>query len=74
MGHPWCDSRDTLDCARADRVIRRSDCDARRSIVTWLAADLAAPRLREKWEQGQRDDDFWPYGRWKREVLATREA
>jgi hypothetical protein len=24
--------------------------------------DLGAPGLREKWEQGQRDDDFWPYG------------
>lgn len=36
--------------------------------------DLATPGLREKWEQGQRDDDFWPYGRSIREVLAAQEA
>lgn len=36
--------------------------------------DLGASGLRGKWEQGQRDDDFWPYGRSMREVLATREA
>ena len=36
--------------------------------------DLATPGLREKWEHGQRDDDFWPYGRSMREVLAAREA
>jgi len=36
--------------------------------------DLGAPGLREKWEQGQRNDDFWPYGRSMREVFAAREA
>ena len=35
--------------------------------------DLGAPGLREKWEQGQRED-FWPYGRSMREVLAARES
>lgn len=35
--------------------------------------DLAAPGLRQKWEHGARDD-FWPYGRSMREVLAGREA
>jgi peroxiredoxin len=32
--------------------------------------DLGAPGLRDHWEQGARDD-FWPYGRSLREVLAT---
>jgi hypothetical protein len=32
--------------------------------------DLGAPGLRDRWEQGARDD-FWPYGRSLREVLAT---
>ena len=36
--------------------------------------DLGAPALREKWEQGQPDDDFWPYGRSMRELLAAREG
>ena len=36
--------------------------------------DLGAPGLREKWVQGQRDDDFWPYSRSPREVRAAREA
>ncbi len=36
--------------------------------------DLGTPGLREKWDQGQRDDDFWPYGRSMREVLAAQEA
>jgi peroxiredoxin len=36
--------------------------------------DLSAPGLREKWQQGQRQDDFWPYGRPMREVLAAREG
>jgi hypothetical protein len=35
--------------------------------------DLATPGLREQWEAGQRDD-FWPYGRSMRELLAAREA
>jgi peroxiredoxin len=36
--------------------------------------DLGAPGLREKWEQGQRDDDFWPYGRSMREVRTAPEG
>jgi peroxiredoxin len=32
--------------------------------------DLAAPGLRQKWEAGERDD-FWPYGRSRREVFAS---
>jgi peroxiredoxin len=32
--------------------------------------DLGAPGRRQKWDQGQRDD-FWPYGRNIREVLAA---
>jgi peroxiredoxin len=32
--------------------------------------DLGAPGLRDRWEQGARDD-FWPYGRSLREMLAT---
>jgi peroxiredoxin len=32
--------------------------------------DLGAPGMRQKWDQGQRDD-FWPYGRNIREVLAA---
>jgi len=52
--------------------LRRDLHDVTRSIrPDW---DLGAPGLREKWEQGQRDDDFWPYGRSMREVLAAREA
>ncbi|MEX0629217.1 MAG: redoxin domain-containing protein [Chloroflexota bacterium] len=35
--------------------------------------DLGASGLRERWEQGERDD-FWPYGRSMREVLAGRNA
>jgi hypothetical protein len=35
--------------------------------------DLSAPGLREQWEAGSRDD-FWPYGRTMREVLAARDA
>ncbi len=35
--------------------------------------DLGAPGLSEAWLQGERDD-FWPYGRSMREVLATRET
>ncbi len=35
--------------------------------------DLGTPGLRARWEQGQRDD-FWPYGRSMREVLAARET
>ncbi len=34
--------------------------------------ELGAPGLREKWEAGERDD-FWPYGRSMREVLAASE-
>ncbi len=34
--------------------------------------DLGAPGLRERWEAGERDD-FWPYGRSMREVLAGSE-
>ncbi len=32
--------------------------------------DLARPGLREKWERGEKDE-FWPYGRSMREVLAA---
>ncbi len=35
--------------------------------------DLGAPGLRERWEAGSRDD-FWPYGRSIRDVLACRDA
>lgn len=35
--------------------------------------DLTAPRLRERWEAGDRRE-FWPYGRSMREVLADRES
>lgn len=35
--------------------------------------DLDAPGLREQWLEGRRDD-FWPYGRSMREVLAGRET
>jgi peroxiredoxin len=35
--------------------------------------DLGAPGFHERWEQGERDD-FWPYGRSMREVLAAREG
>jgi peroxiredoxin len=35
--------------------------------------DLSAPGLRQQWESGQRDD-FWPYGRSMREVLAGIES
>ena len=35
--------------------------------------DLTAPGLREKWEADSRDD-FWPYGRSIREVMANRDA
>ncbi|HWP63473.1 MAG TPA: redoxin domain-containing protein [Candidatus Binatia bacterium] len=34
--------------------------------------DLGAPGLREKWEQGRREE-FWPYGRSLREALADRD-
>lgn len=32
--------------------------------------DLGAPGLRDKWERGERDE-FWPYGKSMREVLAA---
>ena len=35
--------------------------------------DLGAPGLRELWDAGARDD-FWPYGRSMREVLAGQET
>jgi len=35
--------------------------------------ELAAAGLRKHWEAGQRDD-FWPYGRSMRDVLAVREG
>jgi len=35
--------------------------------------DLGAPGLREKWEEGTRDD-FWPYGLSMREVFANRDS
>ena len=35
--------------------------------------DLGAPGLRELWDSGARDD-FWPYGRSMREVLAGQET
>ncbi len=35
--------------------------------------DLGASGLRERWEQGERDD-FWPYGRSMGEVLAGQDA
>jgi len=34
--------------------------------------DLGVPELRDKWAAGERDD-FWPYGRSMREVLAGAE-
>lgn len=36
--------------------------------------DPGTPDLREKREQGLREDDFWPCARSMREVLAAREA
>ena len=35
--------------------------------------DINAPGMRERWEAGTRDD-FWPYGRSMREVLAGLDA
>jgi len=35
--------------------------------------DINAPGMRERWEAGARDD-FWPYGRSMREVLASHDA
>lgn len=32
--------------------------------------DISTPEMRAKWDSGQRDD-FWPYGRTMREVLAS---
>ena len=35
--------------------------------------DITAPEMRERWEAGARDD-FWPYGRSRREVLASHDG
>jgi len=35
--------------------------------------DITAPEMRERWEAGARDD-FWPYGRSMREVLASSDG
>jgi peroxiredoxin len=35
--------------------------------------DITAPEMRERWEAGARDD-FWPYGRSMREVLASHDG
>jgi len=35
--------------------------------------DITAPGMREQWDAGARDD-FWPYGRSMREVLASRDG
>jgi len=51
--------------------LRRDLRDITRAIRTdW---DLGAPGLRERWDAGARED-FWPYGRSMREVLAGRDA
>ena len=51
--------------------LRRDLRDITRAIRTdW---DLGAPGLRERWYAGARED-FWPYGRSMREVLAGRDA
>lgn len=50
--------------------LRRDLRDITRRIRTdW---DLGAPGLRDRWEAGARDE-FWPYGRSMREVLAGRD-
>ena len=51
--------------------LRRDLRDITRTIRTdW---DLGARGLRERWGAGARED-FWPYGRSMREVLAGRDA
>lgn len=56
---------------------RPSNQDLRRDLreLTRLTRpdwDITAPGFREQWEAGARDD-FWPYGRSMREVLAGRD-
>jgi peroxiredoxin len=57
---------------------RPSNEDLRRDLreLTRLARpdwDITGPGFRERWDAGSRDD-FWPYGRSMREVLAGRDA
>ncbi len=57
---------------------RPSNEDLRRDLreLTRLARpdwDITVPEFRERWDAGSRDD-FWPYGRSMREVLAGRDA
>ncbi len=57
---------------------RPSNEDLRRDLreLTRLARpdwDITAAGLRERWDAGSRDD-FWPYGRSMREVLAGRDG
>jgi peroxiredoxin len=57
---------------------RPSNEDLRRDLreLTRLARpdwDITVPGFRERWDDGSRDD-FWPYGRSMRDVLAGRDA
>jgi peroxiredoxin len=57
---------------------RPSNEDLRRDLreLTWLVRpdrDITAPGMRERWEAGARDD-FWPYGRSMRAVVAGLEG
>ncbi len=57
---------------------RPSNDDLRRDLREITRAirpdwDLGIAGMRERWEAGTRDD-FWPYGRSMREVLAARES